>query len=211
MMTGAYAKVFLDDAMDNLGNALEYAVYVLKMPGQEFLDCFSYGSVGRAFGKGEVRYISGMSGIEMAHLVSEKAYFDIDMGDYGYRVDYSAEYWCGWILAYYQWYAGKSFSQISKKVSFESLMRLYGVLHEADITKVVEVLDEFFKDDARVSLTSLRLQAGLSQSELAREAGVSLRSIQMYEQGHNDLEKAQYNRLKAMAKALSCRIEDLTI
>lgn len=208
-MTGAYAKVFLDDAMDNLGNALEYAVFALKMPGQEFLDCFSYGNVGRAFANGEVRYISGMSGIEMAHLVSNKDYFDIDMGDYGYRVDYSAEYWCGWILAYYQWHTGKSFSQISQKISFESLMRLYGVLHEADVTKSVTVLDSFFEKEEQTSLAKMRQQAGLSQRELAREAGVSLRSIQMYEQGHNDIEKAQYNRLKAMAKSLECRIENL--
>lgn len=210
-MMGAYAKVFLDDAMDNLGNALEYAVHVLKMPGQEFLDCFSYGSIGRAFANGEVRYLSGMSGIEMAHLVTDSCYFDIDMGDYGYRVDYSAEYWCGWILAYYQWYTGKSFSQISQKISFESLMRLYGVLHEADITKSIEVLDSFFETEEQTPLAKMRLRAGLSQSELAKEAGVSLRSIQMYEQRHNDLEKAQYNRLKAMAKALECRIDSLIL
>ena len=209
MMMSAYAKVFLDDAMDNLGNALEYAVYVLKIPGQEFLDRFSYGNIGRAFANGEVRYLSGMSGIEMAHLVTDKCYFDIDMGDYGYRVDYSAEYWCGWILAYYQWYTGKSFSKISQKISFENLMRLYGVLHEADITKAIEVLDSFFKKEEQTSLAKMRFQAGLSQSELAKEAGVSLRSIQMYEQGHNEIDKAQYNRLKAMAKALQCRVENL--
>lgn len=210
-MIRAYDKVFLDDAMDNLGHALEYAVYVLKMSGQEFLDCFSFGDVGRAFAKGEVRYLSGMSGFEMAHLVSNKDYFDIDMGDYGYRVDYSAEYWCGWALAYYQWYSGKTFVQICQKISYENLRNLYGVLHEADVTKVADVMNDFFTEESSNKLAKMRQQAGLSQSELAKEAGVSLRSIQMYEQGHNDISKAQYNRLKAMAQALACKIEDITL
>ena len=90
-------------------------------------------------------------------------------------------------------------------------MRLYGVLHEADITKSIEVLDSFFETEEQTPLAKMRLRAGLSQSELAKEAGVSLRSIQMYEQRHNDLEKAQYNRLKAMAKALECRIDSLIL
>lgn len=28
--------------------------------------------------------------------------------------DYSPQYWCGWILAYYQWYTGRSFKEMSK-------------------------------------------------------------------------------------------------
>lgn len=209
MMTGAYAKVFLDDAMDNLGNAMEYAVHVLGMCGQEFFDRFSCGNIGKAFALGEVRYISGMSGIELTYAVLDQACFDIDMGDYGFRIDYSAEYWCGWILAYYQWYSNRSFFEIGQKISFEQLMKLYGVLHEADITKAADVLDTYFERDEVTNLAKRRMEAGLSQSELARAAGVSLRSVQMYEQRNNDIKKAQYNRLKAMADALHCRIEHL--
>ena len=51
--------------------------------------------------------------------------------------------------------------------------------------------------------------AGLSQNELAKASGVSLRSIQMYEQKQNDINKAQYNRLCAIAQALRCKINDI--
>lgn len=207
-MMNAYSELFVHDAMETLGEAFEYAVEKLKLCGQEFFDLFSVGHIGRAFSKGEVRYISGMSGIELAETVLKEHAVVIETRDYDLRVDYSKEYWCGWILAYYQWCSGKTFSQIQKRISFGSLIDLYGVLHEADVSKAVEVIDHFF-EDKETKLAQMRLEVGLSQRELAKKAGVSLRSIQMYEQGHNDIYNAQYNRLCAIAKALHCNIEDI--
>ena len=189
MMISAYSELFVNDAMETLGEAFEYAINNLKIRGQEFLNLFSLGRIGEAFSRGEIRYISGMSGIELANKALK-------------------EYWCGWILAYYQWYSGKTFSQIQKKISFQSLMNLYGVLHEADTSKAVQVLDRFFEDEV-TNLAMARAEAGFSQSELAKASGVSLRSIQMYEQKNSNINNAQYNRLCAIAKALNCKIEDI--
>ena len=50
---------------------------------------------------------------------------------------------------------------------------------------------------------------GLSQSKLADEAGVSLRSIQMYEQRNKDINKAQALTVVKIARALGCEVEDL--
>lgn len=169
---------------------------------------FSLSRIGDAFSKGEIRYIAGMSGIELADRILKEYSITIETKDYDLRVDYPAEYWCGWILAYFQWYTGKTFSQLQKKISFKNLMNLYGVLHEADVSKAVEVLSRFL-EDVSTRLAKARLNAGLSQSELAKESGVSLRSIQMYEQRNNDINNAQYNRLCAIAKALHCKIEDI--
>lgn len=49
----------------------------------------------------------------------------------------------------------------------------------------------------------------LTQAVLAKEAGVSLRSIQLYEQKQNDLRKAQYDRLTEIARVLCCDIDDI--
>lgn len=38
MMMNAYDEVFLDDAMDTLGTAVEFAVLQNKMDGQHFLN-----------------------------------------------------------------------------------------------------------------------------------------------------------------------------
>ena len=50
---------------------------------------------------------------------------------------------------------------------------------------------------------------GLSQSALSKMANVELRSIQMYEQRHNNINKAQAETLHKLSKVLGCNIEDL--
>lgn len=207
-MINAYSELFVNDAMETLGEAFEYAINNLKIRGQEFLNLFSLGRIGEAFSRGEIRYISGMSGIELVNTALKEYSFTIETKDYDLSISYPPEYWCGWILAYYQWCSGKTFSQIQKKISFQNLMNLYGVLHEADTSKAVQVLDRFFEDEA-TNLAMARTEAGFSQSELAKASGVSLRSIQMYEQKNSNINNAQYNRLCAIAKALNCKIEDI--
>lgn len=91
---------------------------------------------------------------------------------------------------------------------FSNLMNLYGVLHEADVSKAVAVLDQFFVGES-TKLAQARMETGLSQSELAKASGVSLRSIQMYEQRNSNINNAQYNRLSAIAKTLHCKIKDI--
>src|SRR6187549_3514867 len=55
-------------------------------------------------------------------------------------------------------------------------------------------------------LQQLREGAGLSQSELAGRAGVSLRSIQNWEQGHR---RPKAEALLALARALGVPVESL--
>lgn len=210
-MMHAYDEVFLDDAMENLGNAMEYAVCGLGISGQEFLDSFATGGIGEAYSYGDVRYVSGMSGIELAQRVLQKSFgpSEIEHAPYELRIDYTPEYWIGWSLAYYQWYSGRTFSQLADAMSYDALENLYGVLHEADLSKVAEVFDTFFDKKDMTKLANIRTSLGLSQSELAKSAGVSLRSIQMYEQRNNDINKAQLNRLLTLAKALGCRVDDI--
>ena len=59
------------------------------------------------------------------------------------------------------------------------------------------------------NLQRIRLERGLSQSQLAKAANVKLRSIQAYEQKNKDINKAQLQSACKLAKALSIRPEDL--
>ena len=59
---------------------------------------------------------------------------------------YSKEYWVGWALAYYQWYSNRSFNDIFNAVSYEELERMFYPLHEADITKFIDVMDSRIKN-----------------------------------------------------------------
>ena len=60
-----------------------------------------------------------------------------------------------------------------------------------------------------MKLTEIRKAAGLSQSQLATDSGVSVRMIQYYEQGVKDINAAQAMTVYKIAKALHCTVEDL--
>lgn len=58
-------------------------------------------------------------------------------------------------------------------------------------------------------LKKIRKQRGLSQSQLARVSGVSIRMIQHYEQGVKDIRNARAVTVIALANALGCEPEDI--
>jgi len=65
---------------------------------------------------------------------------------------------------------------------------------------------EHFKD---TNLKRIRTAYGCTQAELAKQSGVKLRSIQMYEQRRKDINKAGAEALYRIAKVLGCTMEDL--
>lgn len=208
-MTHAYDEVFLEDAMETLGSAVEYAVWQCYMDGQTFLDLFVASGVAREFGTGNPLLISGKSGIELAREVFQR----VGAKDSGVKelsyFDYPPEYWVGWILAYYQWTSGRTFESILKSLNYETILNLYGVLHEADPKKAVDTFDSILARKRETNLAKLRKNCGLSQSELATLSGVSIRSIQLFEQRKSNINNAQYNNLKAIAGVLKCSVDEL--
>lgn len=60
-----------------------------------------------------------------------------------------------------------------------------------------------------MSLKSIREAKKFSQSSLASKTGVPLKTIQKYESGERDINKAQGITLYRLAKVLDCNIEDL--
>lgn len=207
MMTHAYGESVVEYATDNLGTALDYSVHSLKIDGQEFLDLFRISDISEAFGNGDPKYITGMSGRELADEVYASCGKPITILEGEVNGNYSPEYWCGWILAYYQWETGISFRKILSVLTFDMLIRSYGVLHEADVSKAVDVFDGIVRSET--FLARMRKKRGFSQSALANAAGVSVRSVQLYEQRRNDINNAQYNNLKDIAAVLHCKIEDI--
>lgn len=87
---------------------------------------------------------------------------------------------------------------------------MYYTLHEADVSKFASIADEkireYFKD---TNLKRLRTIYGCTQAELAEQTGVTLRSIQMYEQRRKDINKASALVLYRISKVLGRTIEDL--
>ncbi len=58
-------------------------------------------------------------------------------------------------------------------------------------------------------LQFMRKEAGLSQAELAKKSGVSVRLIQAYEQGLKDINKGQVVTVLELAEAIGCDVYEI--
>lgn len=209
-MKHAYDEMYLEDAMENMGEMVDYAVNVYQMDIDEFWELFLSSGMADEFAKGVPKAVCGLSGIEMMHTVLNKV--GIEEKEIQIQIEYerSREYWSGWILAYYQWLTGKRFQDIYKGINMKEIQRLYSTLHEASEDKFVEVADKILEKNSTVTkLQELRKKCGYSQSELANLSGVNKRMIQQYEIGAKDINKAAGVTLLALARVLGCEVEDL--
>lgn len=209
-MTYAYDEMYLDSAMKNLGEAFDYAVNACHLDAERFLDLFISGGFAEDFGKGSPRLVAGLSGTELVMEVLAKAGLATVFPGSQTEYDFSPEYWCGWILAYYQWKTGRIFSDIRESIPMTELLKLYPVLHEASEEKCADTMDRITERRSGVSrLQRQRKKCGYSQKELAERSGVNLRTLQQYELKAKDINKASVRTVRALANVLGCRVEAL--
>lgn len=209
-MTHAYQEIYLSKAQSVLGDAFDYAVNSCGLSGEDFVKMFIASPLSRKIENGEPAYLAGKSGIEIVmEIISDTTGKEL-VAEQKESIGRSKEYWIGWAVAYYQWYSARKFGDIFKALTYEDLQNMYYSLHEADITKFVDIVDarikEFFPD---TNLRRIRKAYGCTQAELAKRSGVTLRSIQMYEQRNKDINKASVETIYRLAKVLGCTIEDL--
>lgn len=209
-MTHAYPEIYLSKARSILGDVFHYAVNTCGICGDDLVKLFIASSVSKRMENGEPAYLAGKSGIEIAReIVAETKgqELQIEPEEYFGR---SREYWIGWAVAYYQWYSGRKYRDIFKVISFEDLQKMYYTLHEADITKFADIVDSKIKAYfPETNLKRIRTTYGFTQAELAKRSGVSLRSIQMYEQRNKNINKASVDTMYSLARVLGCTMEDL--
>lgn len=209
-MIHAYQEIYLNKAQSILGDAFDYAVNTCDIPGDRFVKLFLASSVCRRMENGEPACLAGKSGIEIAvEVVSETMSKELTQEPVE-KFGRSGEYWIGWAVAYYQWYSGRKFSEIFRAITYDDLQQMYYTLHEADISKFVDIVDERIRRVCPdTNLKRIRTTYGCTQSELAEKSEVSLRSIQMYEQRNKDINKASMETVYRLAKSLGCTMEDL--
>ena len=208
MTTHAYSQLYLSKASRAIGNMLHDAVEEFGMDGADFLKRFIQSDVAEQFESGNPKYIAGKSGLELFLEVMEKTSGETCQTEPIVNYDKSPAYWVGWMLTHYQWYSGHTFKSILDTIPYEELIGLYKTLHEADIQKSYEVLDAHFsKSESRLKTT--RKLCGLTQEALARDSGVSLNTIRAYERKSKDLNKAQFDIVAKLAKALKCDVNEL--
>lgn len=212
-MTHAYNQLYLEDAMHNMGSMLDCAVNALHLDLSVFYEMFLASGVAMQIESGNPRYISGLSGMELAQIVMERA-SDRSISDTTYiPLDRTPEYWTGWALAYYQWNTAYSFSFIQRNgLDVNTILSLYPTLHEADLSKFVQTADSILQrqlDTRQNRLKAIRKRQHITQRELAGLSGVTLRMIQAYEQRDQDIRKAEVQSVLALSRVLGCTPEVL--
>lgn len=208
----AYSELYLDDAMCNLGEMLDYAVNDCGYELEVFYEWFVFSRIGELFSKGNPKYVTGMSGVELARAVVFMVKGIREDKEPTFGIERSKEYWVGWSLAHYQHYKNKPFADMLKKGLTADFVLTKYLLHEADISKFVEVADlvvENYDAKQESALKRLRKYYHMTQRELSDKSGVSLRMIQLYEQKQNDITKAQSNIVLSLAEALNCDVKDI--
>ena len=209
-MTHAYSESYLSDAKDRLSLFFDYLINDCGMKADWVASIFLSSGYAEQFERGNPAILAGMSGIELARAVVEATYKKKKLPQPRYTEGLSHEYWAGWALAEYQWHSGKRFKDIFEHAKLSNIISMYSVYHEMDISKFIETMDEKCATALpECRLKKLRESRGLSQSELAKISGVSLRSIQMYEQRVNDIDKAQAQTIYKLSRVIGCEMEDL--
>lgn len=210
MAIRAYSELYLNDAIKSLANAFDYAINVCKLEPDLFMQLFVRSDLSSQFERGNPAIISGKSGEELVRDVLKQVYPGEEFPSPIYSEGRNPEYWAGWALAQYQWSSAKRFKDIFEHISLSEIIALYPTYHEMDISRFNEYMDERCNEAiSKTRLHKIRESRGLSQSELADISGVNIRSIQLYEQCVNDIDKAQAKTLYRLSRTLGCNIEDL--
>lgn len=210
MMMHAYPEIYLSSAMSNMGDLFSCAIDDCGFSDEEFIPLFTSSTVCKRIERGEASCLVGQSGCELLLEICEESGTPRPKVENIQNFNRTPAYWCGMASCYYQWESGRNYEEIFRILAYADFMELFPTLHEADITKFADIADQRFRTlHPETKLKQFRTAYGCSQSQLAKLAGVSLRSIQMYEQRNKDINKAGAETLLRLSKTLGCEIEDL--
>lgn len=206
-MIHAYDKNYLSKAQNNLASMLDFAVYDLEEDLSYFYLKFLQSKICSQFERGESTVIVGKSGVELAlDIIGDETL----ASKYRPAANRTPEYWCGWALAYFQWQTNLGFKEINNYISISEILAMYSPYHEMDISQFCDKMIELYnKRKNNTNLKALRLDAGLSQRELAEISDIPVRTIQQYEQNQKNINAARAETVVKLAKALNCTVEAL--
>lgn len=211
MLGKSYDKEDLEDVMENLGCMLACSDFVGMTP-SEVWDLFLNSYIPDKIELGDPRYVVGMSGSEYLLLILED---NLELFE-GLReklrsnmIDNDRCLWAGYAMARLQYETTMPFRELNKYIPIDYVLSIFNPLHEADLSKFVDIANERIYRLKGNSLKNMRKRCGYTQKDLARVADVDIRNIQMYEQRKNDINKASVDILDRLSKALHCSIYDL--
>ena len=209
-MIRAYNELYLNDAQLLLANAFDYALNDCKQSPDWFAKVFAFSKAAKEIERGNPAFVSGKAAEEIVKDILSSVFPNETFPTAIFTQDRSPAYWAGFALAYYQWFTAKRFKDIFARISLTDVLAMYKVYHEMDVTNFVDDMNKKYDSVVfETNLKKIREARQLSQNKLAVMSGVKKRSIQLYEQRVNDIDKAQAQTLYKLSRVLGCTIEDL--
>lgn len=205
-----YKELYFEDSVNTVASIFNYVLYDVELPLDLFTNFFINSEEFKKIEMCHPYYVGGRSGVEIAKEMLSKNFIDLDLPEPSLTENKNRYYWAGWALANYQLTSDISYKEIVSRIPLEEIINMYDVFHEMDISRFCDAMNKkYISRQKETKLKLLRTKAGLSQSELAKKSGVSLRLIQLYEQRANDINKGQFLTVMKLAQALNCDASDL--
>ncbi len=210
-MRETYSEIYLDDAIRNMGEMIEYGEEACGVKQNLLLRMFIRSGYASRWEKGDPRVICGLSGTELCSRLIEEFCEGRDTKPAPIvRYDTGEAYWRGFVLAYYQWRSGRTFSEILTFIGREDLQRMYTAYHTVSEEKTADELEALLQRRDTISRLQLyRKRLAMTQQELAVRSGVNLRTLQEYEAGRKNLRQAAAEKVLSLSAALWCSPSEL--
>ena len=208
MITQVYEDNWLEYRMLNLGEAFSYASRECELDLDTFMSYFISSGYTKGYELQSPAIKYGLSGSELVHNILLRMNANIYIKTMDEKIDVVA-FWCGYILAYYQHISQLSFAYIHQHLKMKDLEKMFFPLHEASEDKAVDVINDIIKKKFVTRLQERRQEVGLSQSQLAKLSGTNKRTLQEYETGAKDINKASAVTVYNLSRALYCDVSDI--
>ncbi|MCL2796834.1 MAG: hypothetical protein FWD58_02100 [Firmicutes bacterium] len=116
----SYKESYLSDSMPNLGDFFDFAIHAHGKSSEDVWQEFATSWLAVEYGRGSPKYVAGLSGLELYYALYKTDDWDIaSKAAKSLRLN-TPEFWCGWILAYYQWAYNMTFKTIQSRLPFAS-------------------------------------------------------------------------------------------
>lgn len=195
-------------AIEMMGEMFEYSKSYLHIESDKFFDMLNSTHISDKIYDLDIIYIYGKSSIEIINDICLANDIKIKLYDKNVFLKNEKYYWLGLVVASYCYGKKISFKEIGKRIKPSQVLRMYNTMHEAPHMKVIDEIDKILNRQESI-LKHIRQSKNISQSELSILSGVSLRSIQMYEQKKKNISQASFETVKRLANSLSIKIEEL--
>ena len=143
-MALSYEQMYLSDVQKNLGFLFQFCLCNLGKSPEELQQDFLSSIIPAQIEFGNPDFLSGKSGLELAFFLYQDIEQEIEKA---LQEPYcpQAEYWAGFVVAYTQWKLQIPFSLLLSKYPLERILANYHLMHEADVSKMVDVMQSEIK------------------------------------------------------------------